>query len=171
MRALSERGAVIGRSQSGGSTTGAPARLDPASAPSRDAPRAGAAEPRAAAEFAAAVAAAWAAGAAGWDRLAEAWGAPAAAMPLAAADAGCWWAGPPWYGKIDDDAFRAVVGAYVAHFGYYTPTLPLREPALLRQQQATASGGTVEASVPRARSARAPRRRKTRGADGPQAAA
>jgi hypothetical protein len=44
----------------------------------------------------------------------------------------CWWDGPPWHGQIADEEFRAIVTAYVAHYGAYTPDLPEREPALLR---------------------------------------
>src|SRR5262245_11267513 len=88
------------------------------------------AEPRDGAEFAAAVERAWAAGAAGWEQLAAAWGAPDAPAPPSAAR--CWWDAAPWHGRIEPEQFRAIVAAYVAQYGAYTPDLPLREPALLR---------------------------------------
>ena len=52
----------------------------------------------------------------------------------------CWWHEAPWFGRIADDEFRAVVAAYVAKYGVYTPDLPEREPALLQawiQERAT----------------------------------
>jgi hypothetical protein len=57
-----------------------------------------------------------------------------AAMPTVAggAPAACWWDGPPWYGQIAEEEFRAIVAAYVARYGVYTPDLPEREPELLR---------------------------------------
>lgn len=85
--------------------------------------------------WAAEVEAAWGAGAAGWDCLAAVWDvAPAAgAEPAEAAPARCWWDAPPWRGEIADEEFRAIVAAYVARYGAYTPDLPEREPALLRE--------------------------------------
>lgn len=108
------------------------------------------------AAFAAEVAAAWSEGAAGWERLADAWDVtpPSASVgdaaasgdgdaaslgggnePLPAAGGApepCWWDGPPWYGQIAEEEFRAIVAAYVARYGVYTPDLPEREPELLR---------------------------------------
>jgi len=98
------------------------------------------------AAFAAAIEAAWAEGEAGWARLARAWGlmpeAPSGeadqqlALPLDAvappAGPSLWWEGPAWHGCIADDEFRAIVAAYVARYGAYTPDLPSREPGLLR---------------------------------------
>ena len=57
-----------------------------------------------------------------------------AAAPAIAggAPAACWWDGPPWYGQIAEEEFRAIVAAYVARYGVYTPDLPEREPELLR---------------------------------------
>ncbi len=88
---------------------------------------------------AAAIAAAWAEGEAGWARLARDWGLGADAAGDQAgptdpspAEAGRWWAGPPWNGRIAADEFRAIVAAYVARYGAYTPDLPCREPGLLR---------------------------------------
>src|SRR5262245_63510317 len=72
------------------------------------------AEPRDGAEFAAAVERAWAAGAAGWERLAAAWGTPAAPAPPTAAR--CWWDAAPWHGRIEPEEFRAIVAAYVAQY-------------------------------------------------------
>src|SRR5438067_7399133 len=43
----------------------------------------------------------------------------------------CWWDGPPWYGSISTEEFRAIVAAYIAAHGVYTPDLPKREPGLL----------------------------------------
>jgi hypothetical protein len=80
--------------------------------------------------FLAGVTAAWAAGPAGWDRLAAEWGAtPEPSAPLVSAR--CWWDEPPWCGQIASDEFRAIVSAYVARYGAYTPDLPLREPEIL----------------------------------------
>jgi hypothetical protein len=98
------------------------------------------------ATFAAAIEAAWAEGEAGWARLARACGlaskAPSGpagqqlALPLDAvappAGPSPWWEDPPWHGRIADDEFRAIVAAYVARYGAYTPDLPSREPGLLR---------------------------------------
>ena len=87
--------------------------------------------PRDAAAFAAAVATAWVQGEAGWAQLGEAWGgAPEPGRPSASAR--CWWDGPPWHGRIAPDEFRAIVDAYAARYGAYTPDLPEREPDLLR---------------------------------------
>jgi hypothetical protein len=92
--------------------------------------------PTDAAAWAAQVEAAWAEGTGGWDTLAATWGVPAAS-PAADAGAGavpvrCWWDAPPWCGRIADAEFRAIVAAYVAHHGSYTPDLPEREPGVLR---------------------------------------
>ena len=87
--------------------------------------------PRDAAAFATEVAAAWAEGERGWERLAEAWAAPIDAAPPRPV-ARCWWDEPPWHGQIPDEEFRAIVAAYVARYGAYTPDLPEREPELLR---------------------------------------
>jgi hypothetical protein len=105
------------------------------------------------AAFAAQVAAAWRAGAAGWDRLAAAWGVSTgcAAERPAAAPVRCWWDAAPWYGRIADEEFRAIVAAYVARYGAYTPDLPLREPALLeawRRDRAAAPTGPAEGAAP-----------------------
>jgi hypothetical protein len=96
-----------------------------------------------AAAWAAGVEAAWAAGTRGWDRLGQEWGVPAAeAVPLPADAASvpavpvpvrCWWDAPPWRGHIPDADFRAIVAAYVARHGSYTPDLPEREPGVLRE--------------------------------------
>ena len=87
-----------------------------------------------AAAWAAQVEAAWAEGAAGWDRLAAEWGTAGGAPESPdAASAGCWWDAPPWCGHIPDADFRAIVAAYVARHGSYTPDLPEREPGVLRQ--------------------------------------
>jgi len=87
--------------------------------------------------WAAEVEAAWAEGAEGCDRLAAAWDvAPSvAAEPAAAtpAPARCWWEAPPWCGEIADEEFCAIVAAYVARFGAYTPDLPERELDVLRE--------------------------------------
>ena len=104
------------------------------------------ATPRDAAEFAAAIQAAWAEGEASWARLAREWGlapeapegaagqgtapAPEAAAPPTGPR--CWWQEPPWNGRIAVEEFRAIVAAYVARYGAYTPDLPSREPDLLR---------------------------------------
>ncbi|HEY7064844.1 MAG TPA: hypothetical protein VII06_25445 [Chloroflexota bacterium] len=85
--------------------------------------------------WAAQVEAAWNEGAAGLDGLAATWDvAPAAAAEHAEAEAArCWWDAPPWCGEIDDEEFRAIVAAYVARYGVYTPDLPEREPDVLRE--------------------------------------
>jgi hypothetical protein len=85
----------------------------------------------AAARFAAQVAAAWAEGESGWERLIGARQAPPADAPITPAS-GAWWDGPPWHGKIAEADFRAIVAAYVARYGVYTPELPLQKPRLLR---------------------------------------
>src|SRR5207244_66892 len=82
------------------------------------------------AEFAAAVERVWADGASGWEQLAAAWGTPDDPAPPAAAR--CWWDAAPWHGRIESEEFRAIVAAYVARYGAYSPDLPLRESALLR---------------------------------------
>ena len=81
-------------------------------------------------EFAAAVERAWAEGATGWEHLAAAWGTPEAPVPPSAPR--CWWDAAPWHGRIEPEEFRAIVAAYVARYGEYTPDVPLREPSLLR---------------------------------------
>jgi hypothetical protein len=88
------------------------------------------------AAWAAQVEAAWAEGSAGWHRLAAERGVPAEAPATALAEAAptrCWWDGPPWCGRIPDAEFRAIVAAYVACHGSYTPDLPEREPGVLRE--------------------------------------
>jgi hypothetical protein len=52
----------------------------------------------------------------------------------------CWWDGPPWDGTIETDEFRAIVAAYIAAHGVYTPDLPTRKPALLRRWCAARAG-------------------------------
>jgi hypothetical protein len=52
----------------------------------------------------------------------------------------CWWEGPPWYGAIDTDEFRAIVAGYIAAHGLYTPVLPRREPELLQAWIASRAG-------------------------------
>jgi hypothetical protein len=44
----------------------------------------------------------------------------------------CWWHAAPWHGNITETEFRAIIGAYVDHYGYYSPDLPEQEPAILR---------------------------------------
>jgi hypothetical protein len=100
-----------------------------------DAAGAARAVPEASDAFVAQVAAAWAEGAQGWERLAAAWGAAASSDEPPAA-ARCWWDGAPWYGEIADAEFRAIVAAYVARYGAYTPDLPEREPGLLEAWRA-----------------------------------
>lgn len=34
---------------------------------------------------------------------------------------------------ITDDEFRRIVDLYIAHYGYYTPALPVVEPTILEQ--------------------------------------
>ena len=88
------------------------------------------------AAWAAGVEAAWAEGPSGWDRLSQEWGVPAdeaASVPANAMPARCWWDAPPWCGHIPDADFRAIVAAYVARHGSYTPDLPEREPGVLRE--------------------------------------
>jgi hypothetical protein len=85
--------------------------------------------------WAAQVEAAWAEGATGWDRLGAAWGVladSAAPEPDQTAPEPCWWDAPPWCGDIPDADFRAIVAAYVARHGSYSPALPEREPGVLR---------------------------------------
>jgi hypothetical protein len=55
-----------------------------------------------------------------------------AAAAAGGTEAACWWDGPPWHGRIAEEEFRAIVAAYVARYGVYTPDLPEREPELLR---------------------------------------
>ena len=62
----------------------------------------------------------------------------------------CWWHEAPWFGRIADDEFRAIVAAYVAKYGVYTPDLPEREPALLQawiRERATPSPEQPEAAA------------------------
>ena len=86
--------------------------------------------------WAAVVQSAWAAGPAGWAHLAAEWTVPApepaTAAPSEAAPTRCWWDGAPWHGQIADADFRAIVAAYVARHGSYTPDLPARQPGVLR---------------------------------------
>jgi hypothetical protein len=51
-----------------------------------------------------------------------------------------WWEGPPWNGQIDDGEFHAVIAAYIAQYGVYTPALPRSEPELLEAWIATRAG-------------------------------
>jgi hypothetical protein len=44
----------------------------------------------------------------------------------------CWWDDAPWNGTISQAEFDGVIDTYIAHFGYYTPALPPREPDVLR---------------------------------------
>jgi hypothetical protein len=113
----------------------------------------------AAASRAAEVESAWLVGGEGWDCLAADWAVDASALtvpdaagdlavppsdvtgrlppavwvPGAATPVRCWWDGPPWNGQIADAEFRAIVAAYVAQHGSYTPDLPAREPGVLRE--------------------------------------
>lgn len=108
--------------------------------------------PTDAAAWAAQAEAVWAAGSAGWDALAAEWGVPVTASApdprAAAAPAQCWWDAPPWCGQIADAEFRAIVAAYVAHHGSYTPDLPAREPSVLREW--LRAKGYASAAAPRA---------------------
>ena len=69
-----------------------------------------------------------------------------AAVPAVAGGApeACWWDGPPWYGQIAEEEFRAIVAAYVARYGVYTPDLPEREPELLRGWRRERESGAGE---------------------------
>src|SRR5262249_30765893 len=47
-----------------------------------------------------------------------------------------WWDGPPWHGRIDQAEFVAIIAAYLAAHGHYTPLLPSEEPDVLRAWRA-----------------------------------
>ncbi|HEY7063597.1 MAG TPA: hypothetical protein VII06_19110 [Chloroflexota bacterium] len=62
------------------------------------------------------------------------------AAPTAPEEEPLWWEGPPWNGNISDGEFHAVIAAYIARYGVYTPDLPRREPELLERWIATRAG-------------------------------
>ncbi len=116
-----------------------------------NAARAGA--PQDVAAFGGQVAAAWSQGAVGWDRLAAVWGVgieptlpPTPSITGTEPTPVCWWAAAPWYGRIAQAEFAAIVAAYVTRFGAYTPDLPLREPSILRNWRHALFGDSAKGS-------------------------